>query len=378
MTAPAAVLAVDCQKRLGDFELDVRLEVGAETLVLFGPSGSGKTTTLNAIAGLVTPGAGEIVLDGATLFRRGRQGPVVDVPARRRRIGYVFQSYALFPHLSALENVAYALWRKEGARDRSQELLERVHLSHVAHLYPRELSGGQQQRVALARALAAEPRVLLLDEPFSALDAAVRERLQRDLRALQTELGLVMLYVTHRLEDAFALGHRLAVVRDGRVAQVGSIEDVLRRPANHAVAQIMGIRNLLRARILAADAQGLRLDWEGLTLEAPPQLAAIGAEVIAYIRPEAVKIIYPDRPLAGALEQNLADGTIVENLPGAGFHTAHVLLENGLDLEVRYPSHAYATLRLERGARIRLALRRDALIVLPESPANPASASFPE
>jgi molybdate transport system ATP-binding protein len=367
MSASAPVLTVDAVKRMGDFELEVRLAVGEETLVLFGPSGAGKTTTLSAIAGLVTPDAGEIVLDGVALFRRGRAGAAVDLPARRRSIGYVFQSYALFPHMTALENVAYSLWRKPDARARAEALLERVHLTHVADRYPDGLSGGQQQRVALARALAAEPRVLLLDEPFSALDTTVRERLQRDLRALQSDLGLVMLYVTHRLEDAFALGHRLAVVREGRVAQVGTIQDVLRRPASRSVAQIMGIRNLLGVRVISADASSLRLDWGGLILEALPQPAEIGAQVTAYIRPEAVKIVYPDRPLADSLAHNLVEGTVTDSLPGPSFQTAQVLLENGLDIEVRFPTHAYATIRLDRGARVRLALRRDALIVLSES-----------
>ena len=370
MTDVTPILTVDAQRRMGSFELDVRLDVAAETLVLFGPSGAGKTTTLNVIAGLLTPDAGEITLDGVALYRRGRPGPALDLPARQRRIGYVFQNYALFPHMTALENAAYALWRKPEAHARAGAQLERVHLSHLADRYPHELSGGQQQRVALARALAAEPRVLLLDEPFSTLDAGVRERLQRDLRDLQAELGLVMLYVTHRLEDAFALGHRLAVIRDGRVAQVGRIEDVLRRPANRAVAQIMGIRNLLRARVVSADAQGVQLDWEGLALTAPPQPVEVGAEVTAYIRPEEVKVVYPDRPLVGVVGQNLADGVIIENLPGAGLRELRILLENGLEIEMRFPAYAYASLRLERGARVRLALRRDALTILTDTPTN--------
>jgi molybdate transport system ATP-binding protein len=359
-------LVVDAEKHLAGFDLRVRLAAGTETLVLFGPSGAGKTTTLNVVAGLVNPDGGEILLDGEVLFRKDRPGSPASVPARRRRIGYVFQSYALFPHLTALENVAFPLWRRPESGRRAADLLERVHLEHLAGRYPHELSGGQQQRVALARALAAEPRLLLLDEPFAALDAAVREQLQRDLRALQAELGLVMLYVTHRLEDAFAMGHRLAVVQDGRVAQAGLLEDVLRQPASHAVAQVMGIRNLLRVRVTAADAHGLQLDWEGLHLEAPPQQVEIGTEATAYIRPEEVKIIYPDRPITGAVGQNLVEGTIVESLPGASLRALRVLLENGLDIEVRFPFNAYTPLRLERGARVRLALRRDALVLLTE------------
>jgi molybdate transport system ATP-binding protein len=363
-------LVVDAEKRLTGFGLNVRLEAGqndsgeAETLVLFGPSGAGKTTTLNLIAGLASPDAGEITLDGETLFRRARPGSTVDVPARRRRVGYVFQSYALFPHMTALQNVAYPLWRAPNGPSRAGALVERMHLAHLADHYPGELSGGQQQRVALARALATEPRLLLLDEPFSALDAAVREHLQRDLRALQAELGLLVIYVTHRLEDAFVLGDRLAVVRDGCIAQAGRLEDVLRYPASPEVAQIMGIRNLFRARVTAVSPEALHLDWSGLSIEAPPRPADIGAEVIAYIRPEEVKLLYPDRPVSRVVGQNQADATVLDNRPGAGMRTLYLLLANGAEIEVRFPNYAYAPLQLDRGAHIRISLRRDALVLL--------------
>src|ERR1041384_3177351 len=151
-------LKVNIEKRLDTFNLSVQIEVGAEILVLFGPSGAGKTQTLNAIAGLMTPDAGEITLDGTVFFRSSGAAAAINLPARKRHVGYVFQQYALFPHLTALENVAYALWRQPHARERAQSLLERMHLSDLAHRYPHELSGGQQQRVAIARALAMEPR----------------------------------------------------------------------------------------------------------------------------------------------------------------------------------------------------------------------------
>ncbi|MDQ7028436.1 MAG: ABC transporter ATP-binding protein, partial [Ardenticatenia bacterium] len=217
-----AHLIVDVRKRLRAFLLDVSLAVGEEILVLFGPSGSGKTTLLNAIAGLVEPDEGEIRL-GDTLFFRRRVGmSTVHLPARERRVGYVFQHYALFPHMTALENVLYPLWRRPGAHRRALDLLIMMQIDHLADRYPHEISGGQQQRVAIARALAADPAVLLLDEPFSALDLAVRERLQRDVRRIQRELGVPVVCVTHRLEDAFAVGHRLAIIREGRIEQVGA------------------------------------------------------------------------------------------------------------------------------------------------------------
>src|SRR5687767_4167739 len=240
----ASRLKVNIEKRLANFNLCVQIEVGAEILVLFGPSGGGKTQTLNAIAGLVTPDAGEITLDGAVFFRASdetRDAHAVNLPARKRRVGYVFQQYALFPHLTALENVAYALWRQPGARERAEALLERMHLAQWSNRYPHELSGGQQQRVAIARALAMKPRVLLMDEPFSALDGPTRGRLHQDLVALQQEESLIVVYVTHNLADAFAVGHRLAIMREGRIEQAGVPEDVRRNPANPLVLAALGL-----------------------------------------------------------------------------------------------------------------------------------------
>jgi molybdate transport system ATP-binding protein len=239
MEAPG--LRIDFEKRLAAFGLRVRLEVGAEILVLFGPSGAGKTQTLNAVAGLSTPDSGEISLGDTTFFRSGQNGHAFNLPPRKRRVGYVFQQYALFPHLTALENVAYALWRQPGAGERAQGLLERMHLGPLSGRYPHELSGGQQQRVAIARALAMKPRVLLMDEPFSALDSPTRQRLHQDLIALQREERLIVVYVTHNLADAFAVGHRLAIMREGRIEQVGVPEDVRRNPANPLVLAALGI-----------------------------------------------------------------------------------------------------------------------------------------
>jgi molybdate transport system ATP-binding protein len=361
----AGRLLLDIEKRLATFHLSVQLAVAAEVLVLFGPSGAGKTTVLNGIAGLVTPDAGEIVLDGQAFFRRHRPGPAVSVPARQRRIGYVFQQYALFPHLTAQQNVAYALWRERDGRERGRALLDKMGLVHLADRYPHELSGGQQQRVAIARALAAQPAVLLLDEPFAALDAAVRERLQRELRDLQRELGLVVIYVTHSLEDAFAVGQRLAVIHDGAIEQVGPIEEVFRRPANEHVAEIMGIRNLFRARVLSATPDRVVLDWDGLPLEAPPHPVHAGDLVTTYIRPEDVKVLYPDRPRTTAVQHNEVAGTIADSRVHSSLRTLRIAMPNGHEVELRFPVYAYTPLSLDLGQQVRLSLRRDALMILP-------------
>jgi molybdate transport system ATP-binding protein len=232
-------LKVNIEKRLDTFNLSVQIEVGAEILVLFGPSGAGKTQTLNAIAGLMTPDAGEITLDGTIFFRslgKPSKNGALNLPARKRRVGYVFQQYALFPHLSALENVSYSLWRQPDARQRAEALLDRMRLAQLAHRYPHELSGGQQQRVAIARALAMEPHVLLMDEPFSALDSEIRGQLHQDLMKLQAEAELIVIYVTHNLEDAFTVGHRLAVLRNGIVERIGTPREVY-PPTTNAFAR---------------------------------------------------------------------------------------------------------------------------------------------
>jgi ABC-type sulfate/molybdate transport systems ATPase subunit len=254
----------------------------------------------------------------------------------------------------ALENAA-----------RTLALLERMRLAHLADRYPHELSGGQQQRVAIARALAAEPQVMLLDEPFSGLDAAVREHLQRDLHQLQQDLGLVVLYVTHNLEDAFVIGHRLALIRDGQVEQIGPIAEVFRRPATSHAAAILGVRNLFRARVVETTPEGLLLDWDGLPLEAPPQPASVGDTVTAYIRPEDIKVLYPDRPLTSAVRHNQVTGSIRDSRSHSSFHTLRVAIPNGQEVEVRFPAYAYTPLRLTAGAPVRLSLRKEGVVLLP-------------
>jgi molybdate transport system ATP-binding protein len=362
MMAPQ--LHVDIEKRLGGLTLQIQLTVGPEILVLFGPSGAGKTQTLQAIAGLMTPDHGRITLDDVVFFQREPGARPVNLPARKRRIGYVFQQYALFPHMTALANVAYPLAGQRNASTRALELLDRMRLAHLAHRMPQELSGGQQQRVAIARALAAEPRVLLFDESFSALDRAIRERLHDDIRVLQAEEQLIVLYVTHNLDDAFAIGQRLAVVRDGRIEQIGQLDDVFTRPANRRVLDILGIPNVMSARVVESSPAQLLLDWDGLLLAAPPLDLAPGAEVTAYIRPEDIRLIYPERPLSREVAQNHLRGTVVERRPGRHVHQLQVALPDGQRLEVVYLASAYTTLTLTPGAPVQLALRKESIVII--------------
>ncbi len=218
---------------------DVDLEVGrGELFAVLGPSGSGKTTLLRLIAGFERPDEGEV-----SVGERLVAGPRDFVVPEKRRIGMVFQDYALFPHLTVARNVAFGLRRAE--RDRARSTLELVGLQHKADRFPHELSGGERQRVALARALAPQPEVVLLDEPFSSLDATLRAGLRREVELILREAEATAMLVTHDQEEALSLADRLAVMRDGRLVQVGEPEDVYARPADRWAAQFVGEVNVV-------------------------------------------------------------------------------------------------------------------------------------
>lgn len=234
------------------FTLDVEFAAPAGVTVLFGASGAGKTMTLRAIAGLVRPDSGLVAVDGRTLYDSERR---VDLPVRERRVGYVFQNLALFPHLSALENVAFAVpgLPARGRRARAAALLEQFGVGHTAARLPRAVSGGEAQRVALARALASGPRLLLLDEPLSALDEPVKFDIIRDLKELNRDLRLPVLYVTHGRDEALALGERALIYERGRVVAAGEPEEVLGAPVKASVARLTGVENIFEGEVVGRD-----------------------------------------------------------------------------------------------------------------------------
>lgn len=265
-------------------DVSIAVEEG-EFFTLVGPSGCGKTTTLRTIAGFETPTSGSVRIDGQR---------VNDVPPEERNVGVVFQNYALFPHMSVRENVAYGLQFRDPPGDISEEervdeLLSLVDMAGMGEREPSQLSGGQQQRIALARALAPGPEVLLLDEPLSALDARLRERLRVTIRNIQQNLDITTVYVTHDQAEALAISDRVAVVNDGRIEQVDIPETVYREPASRFVAEFVGDNNLFDGEVVSATPP--RVSVNGVDVKLPETASVTTGEMVTLsVRPEAIRL----------------------------------------------------------------------------------------
>ncbi|HKX18119.1 MAG TPA: ABC transporter ATP-binding protein [bacterium] len=329
------------------FDLDVH---GGEFVSLLGPSGCGKSTALNLLAGLLDPDAGQILLDGQDL---------APVPPERRGFGVVFQSYALFPHLTVGRNVAFGL-EMQGVRPddvdrRVRRALALVHLEETIDRYPAQLSGGQQQRVALARALVIEPRLLLMDEPLSNLDAKLRIEMRLEIRRLHQALGLTTVYVTHDQEEALSLSDRIGLMKDGTLRQVGSPEDVYLHPKSAFVANFFGYRNLLRVRVESVRGTHAEVATpSGLHLAGTVRDGvAAGAEAVAAVRPEDVEVL----PVPANRPGIVARVEFAEFI-GDAFECS-VVADAGDAFVVRTPA------RLERGAAVVLSANPERLLVFP-------------
>lgn len=369
-TAPAASglgapLSIrNLTKRYGDNPPavdDVSLEIDAGEFVTFlGPSGSGKTTTLSMVAGFTEVTSGQILLACQ---------PIEELPPHRRNIGMVFQSYSLFPHMNVFDNVAFPLRRrgvgKGKIKERVGRVLELIQLSDKADRFPAALSGGQQQRVALARAIVFEPRLLLMDEPLSALDKKLREQMQLEIRRLHKELQITFIFVTHDQEEALVMSDRIAVFRDGRLAQVGTASELYEHPQSLFVANFLGDSNILQGEAHADREAHVLVNSCGRFL-APvsPRLASARAPAAISVRPERMRVVPvtqtcsdPNRVVArvsqiiyvGAsrkVEVTLPDGSVmrVREQP-----RDQVDVREGEEVAVCWPASASTLLPLEQG-----------------------------
>jgi putative spermidine/putrescine transport system ATP-binding protein len=320
----AAVAIDQATKRFGDtlaldeICLDVR---SGEFVTLLGPSGCGKTTMLRAIAGLATIDRGSIAIAGRGVTR---------VPVNQRNIGMVFQNLALFPHLTVAENVAFGLKMRGAAkaerRKRVADALALVRLVGFDRRYPYQLSGGQQQRVAIARALVIDPAVLLLDEPFAALDRKLREEMQIELRDLTRRVGITAIFVTHDQEEALTLSDRIAVMNAGRIEQVGSPDEVYSVPETRFAADFMGARNILEARVIALNGATVELDWSGIRIRAKTPTnrhLAVEQAVAVTVRPELIRTEWGPSPTA----PNSITGRVLSTVDQGAFATLRVAPE---------------------------------------------------
>ena len=328
---------------------------------LLGPSGCGKTTTLRMIAGFMSPDAGDIVVDGES---------VLHLPPNRRPTSIVFQDYALFPHMTVKSNVSYGLRAQrvpsEQARDRLDRTLDLLGLTGLEDRYPQQLSGGQQQRVALARSLVTEPKVLLMDEPLSNLDAKLRVKLRADLRALQRDLGITTVYVTHDQEEALAMSDRVAVMRDGRIEQAGEPRDLYFEPVSLFVAEFIGLNNLIPVTVGEEGSRGVRLrlsddqelEGRGRGVEAAGGLAS-GGTATAAIRPEMLTL--SETPSEGALVGK------IRNVEFLGTSERYSVLVAGNALIADRPA-SRSTDRFAPGAEIFLTVDPSDVHVMPQAP----------
>lgn len=296
---------------------NIAIEEG-EFMTLLGPSGCGKTTTLRLIAGFEFPTGGEIILDGSN---------IAPLPPNAREMSMVFQSYAIFPHLSVFENIAYGLRIKklsdQEVKRRVREVLELTELVGLENRAPNQLSGGQQQRVALARALVMEPKVLLLDEPLSNLDAKLRESMRVELRRIQRTLGITSVYVTHDQVEAMALSDRIVVMNQGRIEQVGPPWQIYRHPASEFVANFIGRANFVDGHIAQVEGDRLAISALGgrLTAAQPEQPRRGGEQVRLVIRPEAIMLNAADGGFPATVRRSTYLGSVIEyDLEVAGEH----------------------------------------------------------
>jgi iron(III) transport system ATP-binding protein len=356
-------------KRYGDVAaveaLDLDVAPG-ELVALLGPSGCGKTTTLRLVAGFLEPEAGEIRVGQRLLSSASGV-----VPPEQRKMAMIFQSYALWPHMTVAANVAYGLrfGKHLGRADREgrvREILRAVQLAGYESRYPGELSGGQQQRVAVARALVVEPEILLLDEPLSNLDANLREEMRFEIRRLHEAFGITTLYVTHDQAEAMVISDRIAVLEHGRVAQVGTAEDLFERPATRFVAQFIGRTNLVDGVVVEPGVVAVRgeprsggepspsmivVAHDGLQLRVATADAKIGASVAVSIRPHAITLL-PGSAHAGSADDNVLSGVVKR----ASY------LGAGVDYEVDVGG---VTLRVAASAGMRIAPGTPVTLVIP-------------
>jgi molybdate transport system ATP-binding protein len=351
----------------GAFKLEAEFDAPSGITILFGASGSGKTSTIKAVAGILRPDSGLITLNGLTLFDSERG---IDMPIRERGVGLVFQNLALFPHMTALGNVEFAVSGEArlARRQRALELMERLRIAHTAGRKPIDISGGEAQRVALARALASRPRLLLLDEPLSAIDEATKQEIISDLKMINRDLQLPVIYVTHNRDEAVSLGDYLVAYDCGRVAATGEPLEILGGAVSHRVARMSGVENLFEGVVVKRDAGGGTMTVEvadrsdTCRLEVPLGKESEGQRVTVAIR--SGDILIATEELRHTSARNILPGHI-NSIEERGAHSI-VRVRGGVTWTVSVTRQAVSHLQLQPGQQIWMAIKTHSCYLLEE------------
>lgn len=357
-------LQVSIFKKLGirnsnEFTLDAEFKCCNEMIVLFGPSGAGKTLTLDCIAGLERPDTGYISVNNTTYFDSGKN---INTSPQKRKVGYLFQNYALFPHLTVEENIMFGL-RSKDAKELTR-MLDIFEIHGLEKRYPSQLSGGQRQRVALARALITQPKILLLDEPFSSLDYTTRVRLRRDLKKIREIIGIPIILITHNPVEAYTMADTLIVYRYGGIEQVGLPKEIFNKPKTEKVAKLVGINNIFKGKVCNIfDSEVVIQGQKKIIAPGIPGLEE-GEEVTWCIRSDQVMVLREDRPLGKAVEDNIFSGRISEIIPKGMSNL--LFIDGDFNLEIEMPVHAFEHLCLEVGKTIKVSLKKAAIHILKE------------
>ncbi|MBI5327677.1 MAG: ABC transporter ATP-binding protein [Deltaproteobacteria bacterium] len=368
-------LSFHLKKHFRDFSIDIAFSIEENMAVVFGPSGAGKSLLLNLISGIIKPDEGFVRIEGREIFNSATG---INIPIRERKIGYLFQDYALFPHMTVFENIAYGISHepKNKSKTKVEELLDLMRLGGLEHRFPKELSGGQKQRAALARTLAAEPSILLLDEPFSALDYQVREKLRADLLLIHQKYPITTLFVTHDLEESFVMGENIAIINNGRLEQFGAREDVFYKPKTKNVARFLGARNIFSGIIVSLYEKAVAIENPDIgeikaLLHHEEQRMTVGEKVTFGIRPEEIMIIRPDKPIDKKVQDNLLEGEVLTTLGKGASHTIYFKVrDRDATIKIEIPNFAYRKLKLSKGKTITVSLKKESIWIIPERQAK--------
>lgn len=354
------MLEVDIEKKVNSFRLEVRFSIGNEILVILGKSGAGKSLTLNCISGIIKPDKGMIKLNNRILFDSEKN---INMPLRKRKIAYLFQNLALFPHKRVIDNIAYA-----GSMKKAISIMQKFGIEKLKDRFPHEISGGERQRVALARAILAEPELLLLDEPLSALDQNTKWEIISFIKNLQREQRLPLIYVTHDFTEAVAIADKAGVIINGKLMQFGEREEVFYKPETREIAELVGTENIFEAELLREDNEKSSFNFKGIDIivnkrDGKKEKKRMAKKAILCIRPEDIMLIREDKPKRFENTYR-AEIEALENFGNALVKITAKIEKNGERIKILVPRHVREKMEIREGKKIEVSFKKEKIHVI--------------